>query len=98
MRRHDEPEAASNGPQVVLTNLSDLGEPQAANEAQRQWLEWYIHRLRSVRKFLGRTRSSFLRHVLTLLPFLIRHSNDWLFNGFSVTGAAKSLLKRRESS
>jgi hypothetical protein len=26
-----------------------------------------------------------------------RHSNDWLFNGFSVTEAAKGLLKRRDS-
>jgi hypothetical protein len=26
-----------------------------------------------------------------------RHSNEWLFNGFSVTEAAKGLLKRRDS-
>ena len=26
-----------------------------------------------------------------------RHSNDWLFNGFSVTGALKNLLDRRDT-
>ncbi|KAF1840155.1 uncharacterized protein K460DRAFT_371365 [Cucurbitaria berberidis CBS 394.84] len=30
-------------------------------------------------------------------PWRGRHSNDWLFNGYSVTASAKDLLQRRKS-
>ncbi|CAO2652109.1 Nn.00g003920.m01.CDS01 [Neocucurbitaria sp. VM-36] len=30
-------------------------------------------------------------------PWRGRHSNDWLFNGYSVTATAKDLLQRRKS-